>query len=196
MSPGREWSLFLAGLATALTIGWVGLPYVIYRPVEQPLSFSHKVHTGENVGLTCDDCHALLEDGRFAGTPSVETCAGCHLQAQGDTPNERVLVDQYVREGREIPWLGYSRQPENVHFPHSVHVRLAGIDCQLCHGDHGATDALPAVQINRLTGYSIDIWGHSQVRLNLRPGEGKKMDDCSGCHRRQRVEESCLDCHK
>jgi hypothetical protein len=187
---------FLAGLATALTIGWVGLPYVMYRPMEQPLSFSHKVHTGESVGLTCNDCHPVLEDGRFAGIPSVETCAGCHQETLGDTPDEKVLVEKYVLEGREIPWLVYSRQPEHVDFPHSVHVRLAGLPCQRCHGAHGTTDTLPPAEINRLTGYSRDIWGHSGVRLNLRPGEGKKMADCSGCHRQQGVEESCLDCHK
>lgn len=196
MSSRRGWVFFLAGVATALAASWGGLPYLMYRPVEQPLSFSHKVHTGEGVGLTCNDCHPVLEDGRFAGIPPVETCAGCHQEAQGDAPNERILVEEYVHKGREIPWRVYSRQPENVEFSHSVHVRLAGIACQRCHGAHDTTESLPPAQINRLTGYSRDIWGHSQVRLNLRPGEGKKMADCSGCHRRQGVEESCLDCHK
>ena len=187
---------FAAGLAVALAAGWFLFPRLLYDRIEQPLRFSHKVHAGEQVGMACEDCHALGADGRFAGLPATARCAECHAGMLGSTPDEKILVEQYVATGREIPWLSYARLPDNAHFPHGVHVRLAGLECARCHGDHGRSDALRPYERNRLSGYGRDIWGHSLLRVGMRPGEGKKMTDCAACHREHGVTESCLDCHK
>lgn len=185
------------GFVLALVFGWLAFPAVLYRSVEQPLQFSHRAHTGETVGMACEDCHSLSEDGRFTGIPALDSCAGCHEEAQGTSAAEKRFVEEYVAKGREVPWLVYARQPENAYFSHAPHVRLAEIPCERCHGPHGASESLRALQQNRITHYPRDVEGWSLARLRTREWErGMKMDECSDCHRRRGVRESCLTCHK
>lgn len=188
--------MFLIGLFSALAVGWLGFPALLYRNIEQPLQFSHIVHTGENVGMACADCHTSSEDGHFTGIPAVAKCAECHSAVLGETENEKQLVEEYVTPNREIPWLVYARQPENVHFSHAPHVQLAELTCERCHGPHGGSASLRPLQRNRISGYSRDIWGPSMTRLGNAPWQGMKMDDCSRCHHERNVQESCMDCHK
>lgn len=188
--------MFLAGLAAAVALGWFGLPAALYQRLDQPLQFSHALHAGDAVGMACDDCHGFDENGRFGGIPSIENCAGCHEEPLGDSEVEKRLVAEYIAPRREIPWLVYSRQPDNVHFPHAQHVVLAELPCERCHGPHGQTDGLRPYQRNRISSYSRDIWGPSISGLGARPWESMKMSDCSDCHRARGVVESCLDCHK
>lgn len=193
---GRAVAAVLLGLGAALVCGWVVFPYALYGRTEQPIQFSHRVHAGERTGLACQDCHQLAADGRFAGIPGVETCAPCHSEPQGSSADEKQLVDEYVSKGREVAWLVYARQPENVYFSHAQHVKLAGLPCERCHGPHGASAALRPFERNRISGYSRDIWGGSISRIGRAEWEGMKMSDCSSCHRERGVRESCLDCHK
>jgi menaquinone reductase, multiheme cytochrome c subunit len=194
INPGRI--SFFAGMGLMLGVGWFAFPRALYRRIEQPVQFSHRVHTSEKVGLTCDGCHTFTEDGRFAGVPRIEQCAGCHAQAQGNTADEKIVVEKYVTPIREIPWLIYARQPENVYFSHAPHLRLAQLKCESCHGAHGSSDSLRPYEENRISGYSRDIWGRSISRLRNKPWEGMKMDDCDRCHSKQGVTAGCLDCHK
>lgn len=188
---------FAMGVAVALVGGWVAFPRVLYRTIEQPIQFSHKVHTGEQVGLTCEDCHSIASDGRFSGIPPLENCAGCHSEALGKSPEEQQLIAQYVSKNREIPWLVYARQPENARFAHAPHVKLAGIACERCHGPHGTSTALRPFQQNRLSTYARDVEGYSLARLRTAEWEeGMKMDDCAQCHQQRGVQQSCLTCHK
>lgn len=188
---------FAFGLLVALAGGWVAFPRVLYRRVEQPIQFSHKTHTSEQVGLSCEDCHSLGEDGRFSGAPPLENCAGCHSEAVGPSAEEKRLIERYVSKNREIPWLIYARQPENARFAHAPHVKLAGIKCERCHGPHGSSSALRPLEQNRLSTYSRDVEGYSLASLRTAEWEeGMKMDDCSRCHHERGVEESCLTCHK
>jgi hypothetical protein len=196
MTRMRGLLFIAAGLAFSLTFGWVVFPYLLYGRTRQPLAFSHRTHTGEKGGMGCGDCHPILEDGRFAGIPPVAKCAECHQDPLGSSPEEKLLVEEYVRKGREIPWLVYSRQPDNVYFSHAVHLKLGRLECERCHGPHGTSDRLAPYEENRLTGYSREIWGHSLARVNLASWEGKKMTDCAGCHRLNGKKESCQDCHK
>ncbi len=189
--------MFFAGLAGALLIGWFGLPAALYERIEQPLQFSHALHCGEDgVGMSCEDCHAFADDGRFVGIPGIENCAMCHEEVMGETESERRLVEEYITPGREIPWLVYARQPDNAHFPHAPHVVLAELPCARCHGPHGETTELRPFERNRLSGYSRDVWGPSISGLGTEPWEGMKMSDCCACHKKHQVVESCLDCHK
>lgn len=187
---------FLAGLLATLAGGWIVFPRVLYQRMDQPLQFSHRLHTSEKVGLTCESCHSIQADGRFTGIPGIQKCAECHAQPLGTTAEEKKLVDEFITPQREIPWRVYARQPENVYFSHVQHVQQAQLPCERCHGNHGATETLRAFQQNRLSGYSRDIWGHSISRLRNGPDEGMKMDDCSRCHHARGVQESCLACHK
>jgi len=188
---------FATGLVAAAALGWAALPTLLYARAEQPLRFSHRTHTSDKVGSKCEDCHGFEKDGRFAGVPRLETCAACHSAAQGTSAEEKRLVEDYVKPGREIPWRVYARQPEHVFFPHAVHAKRAGLACERCHGSHGQTDALRPYESNRVTGESGDVWGPSSSRLRNPPGRGMKMSDCEGCHAAHgRAHTACLACHK
>lgn len=182
-------------MTAALAAGWVGFPYALYQRIPQPLEFNHAVHM-DKASMKCEDCHAIRDDGSFAGIPAVAQCAGCHAQPLGSTPAEKVLVEKYVTPNREIPWAVYSRQPENVYFPHAAHVKLAKLACAECHGDHGKTTRLRPFERNRVSGYSRDIWGPSMARISARKRPGMKMDDCIDCHHERGLSHSCMECHK
>ncbi len=187
---------FTAGVAAILALGWFAYPRALYKKIDQPLQFSHQIHTGAKVGLTCDSCHSVRADGSFSGIPRIEQCAACHAQLQGSSPDEKTLVERYVTPNREIPWLVYARQPENAYFPHGPHLNLAKIECQRCHGQHGNSNSLRPFQVNRISGYSRDIWGKNISGLHSNPWDGMKMSDCSRCHADRGVKDSCLMCHK
>lgn len=192
----RSLLLFTAGFGAALAFGWFAFPALLYEKIEQPLQFSHKIHTGEKVGLTCDECHSFRPDGSFTGIPTVDKCATCHGTQVSDSPDEKILVDEYVAKNTPIPWLVYARQPQNAYFAHIQHVKNAAIPCERCHGPHATTDRLPPFERNRISGYSRAIWGPNISGLKSHEWEGMKMDDCSHCHRERGVAESCLGCHK
>jgi hypothetical protein len=179
---------FVAGAVVALSAGWAGFPHAIYKSRTQPVDFSHRVHA-DKAGTKCEDCHAFRDDGTFAGIPALDKCAGCHAAAMGTTAAEKNFIDQYVTPGREPQWAAYARQPENVFFSHVTHVKRGQVQCETCHGNQGSTDRLPPYREDRISGYSRDIWG-----TGGRPG--MTMDNCVDCHRRQKLEHSCLDCHK
>ena len=187
---------FVAGFLVALAVGWLALPRLLYQRIEQPLQFSHALHTSDAVGQTCEGCHAFDADGRFAGIPTIENCATCHSEMLGESASERRLIEDYVQKGREIPWLVYARQPDTAFFPHTRHLRLAELPCTRCHGAHGGTTTLRAYERNRLTGYSRDVWGRSISGFATAEWDGMKMGDCTHCHRQNGIAESCLDCHR
>lgn len=183
------------GLAAGLAAGWLALPALLYGRQEQPLGFSHQVHV-ESSGMTCEDCHAFADDGSFGGIPAIATCADCHAEPQGESEAERVLVEEYVAAGREIPWLVYSRQPDNVYFSHAPHVRRAGIECRRCHGDRGASAGAPPYEYNRISTYSRAIWGPRIQGGGPDKWDSMKMSACTKCHAERGVRDHCLMCHK
>lgn len=186
--------LFAAGLGLSLAAGWIAFPAMLYERTPQPVRFSHKVHA-DTAGMKCEDCHSVRDDGRFSGIPPLAKCAECHAEPMGQTADEKRFVAQYVKANREVQWEVYSRQPDNAHFSHAIHVKAGKLSCETCHGSHGKTDALRPYEGNRVSGYSRDIWGRSMARL-ASGRAGMKMDDCMACHRSRGVADSCLECHK
>jgi hypothetical protein len=226
----KGWLFILAGLVSALIVGWVLFPMALYSSPPQPFNFSHVIHTDPDIGIegeteeeVCLYCHAFREDGTFAGIPKLETCTMCHDDpdsTMGDTEDEKIFLKEYVAEDKEVPWLVYSRQPDCVYFSHIAHVTNGEIACGHCHGDHGKRDDMPVYKENRLTGYSIDIWGRNIAGYSdgIRPvttdlkeadkdyvrtiqtedGEKEvvikmtrmKMDDCAECHTVHRQEQN------
>lgn len=184
---------FAAGLVPALAAGWLLFPRLLYRSEAQPLPFNHKAHAEQGMG--CADCHSVTADGRFAGLPKTESCAGCHAE-KGENAAVNALVAKYVEPGAEVPWRVYARQPDNVYFPHAPHVAGDKVACTRCHGPEGTSETTRAYQENRLSGYSRDIWGPSIARVGRREWQGMKMSDCIQCHRAGGRESACLDCHK
>ncbi len=201
---------FAVGLISALFVGWVLFPIILYSHQEQPLNFSHAIHTDPDIisGMggdgdvgTCLHCHTFRDDGSFAGIPKLEVCMECHNDPEylwGESPDEVELLNKYVAEGKEIPWLSYFRQPDSVYFSHIAHVKMGNIDCRTCHGAHAETHQLPVYKKNRLTGYSINVWGENITGYKSNIWDRMKMDDCAECHVKSGHEENndCFVCHK
>jgi hypothetical protein len=187
---------FVIGFGAALAAGWGAFPRILYEKKAQPFEFRHKTHAAKSGTAECNDCHALREDGTFAGLPATQSCAGCHAEPMGSTKAENTLVNNYVKPERETQWLVYSRQPANVRFSHAIHTKRAGLACKQCHGDQGESDAMRTYEVNRISGYSRDIWGRSISRMRRGAHDGMKMSDCEDCHRERKVEAGCLGCHQ
>ena len=187
---------FGLGLLTVLALGWFAFPRALYVRREQPFEFRHKTHAEKSGVAQCNECHGLREDGEFAGIPKVESCAACHAEPMGKTPAEATLVNDYIKKGRETPWLEYSQQPANVWFSHAIHTKRSGLSCTDCHGTDGETDQLRPYAVDRISGYSRDIWGRSISRLLRAPHEGMKMSDCEDCHAQRGIQVGCLGCHE
>jgi len=208
----KDCGFFLIGLIVALVVGWIIFPMVLYSKQAQPINFNHALHLdservdgieGETKAEKCAFCHEFREDGTFAGIPKLEKCTECHDDPEsplGETPQENEFMTKYVAEDKEIPWLVYSKQPDCVYFPHIAHVKMGEMDCTTCHGDFADNQKLPLYLENRLTGYSINIWGKriSGFYLNKKPSDRMKMDDCAECHTKKGQEQNnaCFVCHK
>lgn len=171
--------VFAGGFIVSLFIGWWGFPKLLYSQKAQPIAFSHAVHVND-AGMTCDQCHFFREDGSFSGLPTTESCAECHTEVLGESPEEQKFVEQYIDKGNNklVPWYVYQKQPDNVYFSHAAH---ADLECTECHLDVASMDTPPPYQENKLTGYSRNTM---------------KMWQCERCHANYGVSNACFVCHK
>jgi hypothetical protein len=202
-SGGPITLFFIFGLIVSLIVGWIVFPKLLYSQKRQPIDFSHTLHN-ELVDEGCESCHFFREDGTYSGVPRLAQCVDCHEEVQGESPEEEKFVNEYVVNGREVPWLVYSRQPPCVFFSHVAHVKKAGMDCVTCHGDIGESEGLKIYEENRISGYSRDIWGKNIAGFGRNTWDRMKMDDCAACHRKENVNQQsaqtkkggCFVCHK
>jgi len=194
---------FFIGLIASLIVGWILFPKMLYSQKKQPIDFNHTLHNGL-VGNGCESCHFFREDGSYSGVPKLAQCIECHEEAQGSDPEEVKFVEKYVKNGIEVPWLVYARQPDCVFFSHAAHVKSANMACVTCHGPIGDSEHMKPYQQNRITGYSRDIWGENIGGFKKNAWDRMKMDDCSECHQKEKVllgsvqtqKEGCFVCHK
>lgn len=194
---------FILGFVASLIVGWVVYPALLYSKKNQPIDFNHRLHV-EMVDEGCDSCHYFREDGTFSGIPKLAECIDCHEEVQGEDPNEVKFVEEYVMEGKEVPWLVYARQPDCVFFSHAAHVLAGGMDCVTCHGHIGDSTHSRVYEENRVTGYSRDIWGKNISGFKRNSWDRMKMDDCDQCHMQQpgrtssvqTRRDACFVCHK
>ena len=124
--------------------------------VKQPIRFPHKKHIAQ--GLPCNTCHTRVETDVVAGRPPIAVCMGCHGAMESENP-EIKKVKAYGQKNLEIPWQRVWRLPGHVFFTHRVHVSVAKIQCQTCHGPMETLDQPPR-----------------------RPLKTLSMDDCIDCH--------------
>lgn len=193
---------FILGLAASMIVGWIVFPKVLYSQKKQPIEFNHALHN-ELVEDGCESCHFFREDGSYHGVPKLDQCIECHEEVNGEDPEEARFVNEFVANNREVPWLIYSRQPQNVFFSHVAHVKMGEMDCVTCHGHIGESESLPIYKQNRISGYSIDIWGRNISGIKRNSWDRMKMDDCAECHRREGVNQNsvqtlrggCFVCH-
>ncbi|OQY06983.1 MAG: cytochrome C [Desulfobacteraceae bacterium 4572_123] len=194
---------FFIGLVASLVLGWVIYPNLLYSKKSQPIDFNHALHM-EEVDNGCESCHFFRKDGTFSGAPTLQQCIECHEEPMGETTEELKFVEEYVSKQREVPWLIYSKQPDCVFFSHAAHVLAGKMDCVFCHGHIGESESLKPYQVNRITGYSRDIWGTNIGGFKKNSWDRMKMDDCSECHVRENVRQAsvqtekggCFVCHK
>ncbi|MCK5418953.1 MAG: cytochrome c3 family protein [Desulfobacterales bacterium] len=194
---------FIVGLIASLIVGWVIFPQLLYSQKRQPVGFNHALHN-EEVDNECESCHFFREDGTYSGVPKLAQCIECHEEVQGEDPGEAKFVNEYVAKGREVPWLIYSRQPDNVFFSHVAHVKMAQMECVACHGNIGESESLKVYEENRISGYSRDIWGKNIAGFKRNSWDRMKMDDCSECHVKENINQNsvqtlkggCFVCHK
>ncbi len=204
------WIFLLIGFIGALITGWVVFPMVLYSKQPQPMNFNHALHLnpekvegidGDTESERCAFCHEFREDGTYAGIPKLSTCTQCHDDPEsplGDSKAEAEFLKKYVATNTEIPWLSYYRQPNCVYFSHIAHVKMGEMDCKTCHGDFAKLAQLPPYEANRLTGYSINIWGKRISGYKKNSWDRMKMDDCAECHTKKGQEKNnaCFVCHK
>ena len=113
--------------------------------------------------------------GPFGGGPAQghlrNLCAGCHLEPQGKSEEEKRLVE-LLKKGTDLAWKPLFRQPAHVFYSHRRHVIAAKLQCLVCHGAIADTTA-PPVRVRRLV-----------------------MNDCVSCHRKAHVSTDCTACHR
>ena len=138
-----KWSNYLPlALAVVLGIGAVsasfgfwywGSPEYIevgYAP-EQPVAFSHKLHTGD-LGLDCRYCHNSVEESAHAAIPATSTCMNCHSIVKADSAKLSLIREAHAAN-EPVEWVNVHMLPDYAYFDHRVHV-AAGVGCASCHG--------------------------------------------------------------
>ena len=194
---------FILGLIASSIVGWVIFPQLLYSQKRQPVEYNHALHN-ELVDNGCESCHFFREDGTYSGVSKLAQCIDCHEEVQGEDPEEAKYVYEYVAKGREVPWLIYTRQPQNVFFSHVAHVKMAQMECVTCHGNIGESESLKVYEENRISGYSRDIWGKNIAGFKRNWWDRMKMDDCAECHVKENINQNsvqtlkggCFVCHK
>ncbi len=120
-----------AATVSAFTYYWTPkYTRVGYQP-NQPVPFSHKVHTGQ-LGLDCRYCHSFVETAAHSNIPSAQVCMNCHSQIQKDNP-KLAPVREAWETGKPVQWVQIHKTPDYVFFNHSVHINR-GVSCVSCHG--------------------------------------------------------------
>jgi len=147
-----------------------------YAP-EQPIAYSHKLHSGIN-GIDCNYCHHSARHGKSAAIPSANVCMNCHTyinegpsgkaeiqkiyDAVGFDPEKGQYIEGY--EQKPIKWVRIHNLPDHAYFNHSQHVVAGGLDCQDC---HGAIEEMEVVEQHaELTmGWCIDCHRQTEVKV-------------------------------
>jgi Cytochrome c7 and related cytochrome c len=136
---------------------------------EQPLPFSHKIHTA-TAKLICGDCHPTPE--KFGGTmgfPPASKCMACHVLIAKDKPAVQKLA-QLAAAKQPVPWVRVYRLEEFVFFDHRYHL-MNDAKCEDCHGAVSGQDVV------------TDELGST------------KMVFCQSCHVKTHASAGCTTCH-
>lgn len=151
-----------------------------YEP-DQPIAFSHKIHSGDNQ-IACLYCHYGAERSRHAGIPAASVCMNCHRNIRKDSP-EIAKITGALADNKPIEWVKVHRMPDFVAFSHEMHVGSAKLACQTCHG--------PVEQMSRMRqeknmtmGWCIDCHRNSNVVVHAQTMKVSETGglDCAKCH--------------
>ncbi len=162
----------LLGIFILLVIGFVIFRwYSFFLPkISQPIEYSHKVHTAI---LKCEECHTGVLNSASAGLPGIEVCVGCHSEEPlSKSPEEKKLI-YYIKRKQNVSWVRLNKNPVHVYFSHNRHVTVGKLACEQCHGNMGKMVSPPA-----------------RALVNL------SMNYCISCHEKNKMDTSCVICHK
>ena len=149
-----------------------GLYHFYLMPVkglgpQQPIPFSHRVHTGVKE-IQCEFCHPYVNRSSFPGIPPVEKCLYCHKYIIANHP-EIKKEHRYFDSNTSTPWVKVNYLPEHVFFNHERHIKKE-ILCEQCHGKVETLDRLKDAEF--------------------------KMGFCIACHKEKKANLDCwLACH-
>jgi hypothetical protein len=131
--------LFIALLATSLTVFARTFNNKVRVPVAQPVAFSHALHNGQ-MGIDCRYCHSSVEVAASANVPSTEVCMSCHSQIRVGSP-QLANVQQSWDTNTPIAWNRVHDLADFVYFNHSAHINK-GMGCTECHGQMNRMEAV------------------------------------------------------
>jgi hypothetical protein len=154
--------LLVTGVAVYL------LAYRINIGPEQPIHFSHRVHTTDKQ-ISCLMCHDEAPKANNAGIPPLQTCMLCHERIIIHHPEIENLRNHFY-SNQPVLWSKVTDLPDFVYFPHRVHL-YRKIDCSECHGNVKQMDRIKYVQ---------DF----------------KMGFCIDCHKSNNATTDCFSCHR
>ncbi len=167
---GNRGLLLLTAATVFLVVAFLVL---FYRPpgtaigVEQPIPFSHRVHSGVK-NIQCRYCHPYVDYSNHPGLPRVEKCLDCHKYIIANHPWIQ-KEHAYYNTRTPTPWRKANYLAEHVLFNHQRHIRR-NLACQECHG-----------RVERM----------DRIR-----GKTFYMEFCIKCHRRMNANLGCwLACH-
>lgn len=118
-----------------------------YAP-DQPIKFSHRIHSGENE-IDCNYCHHINSFSQNAGIPSNNTCLNCHNVVREGTNSGRFEINKIHRaelSGQPVRWIRIHKLPDHSAFSHAQHVNAGRLDCAECHGEVELMDIIEQVE--------------------------------------------------
>jgi len=136
--------------ASTITITWILVVNAIgfgrsrgYSP-DQPIKFSHKVHSGQNQ-TDCNYCHYSARSSKTAGIPPGNVCLNCHFLVRTGTRSGVTEINKVISaydSGTPVEWIRIYRLPDFVFFSHAQHVTAGELACEACHGDVKSMDRI------------------------------------------------------
>ncbi len=179
-----------------------------YQPV-QPIKYSHELHAGV-MKINCQYCHSPAYKGKNATIPSLNICMNCHKVVKTESPEIHKIYDALgydpstqkydTTKARPIQWVRIHNLPDFAYFNHSQHVKVAGLECQKCHGpiqtmkevyQYSPLTMKWCIQCHRRTetGFKGNAYYDNMIEVHERLKRGEKVTaaalgglECAKCH--------------
>ncbi len=179
-----------------------------YQPV-QPIKYSHELHAGV-MKINCQYCHGGAYKSKNATIPSLNVCMNCHKTVKTESPEIHKIYDALgydpgtqkydTTKARPIQWVRVHNLPDFAYFNHSQHVKVAGLECQKCHGpiqtmkevyQYSPLTMKWCVQCHRRTDVAVkgNAYYENMIDVHERLKKGEKLTaaamgglECGKCH--------------
>jgi mono/diheme cytochrome c family protein len=179
-----------------------------YQPV-QPIKFPHDLHAGV-MQIQCQYCHSGAWKSKNATIPSLNICMNCHKVVKTESPEVQKIyaalgydpkTQKYdSTQSKPIQWIRIHNLPDLAYFNHSQHVKVAGIQCQTCHGpvqtmkevyQYSPLTMKWCIQCHKRTGikYKDNAYYDKMIAIHDQIKHGEKITaaqmggiECGKCH--------------